>query len=155
MVDLANLGASDVPLKEAVIKTPQVDQPFQRTEAEWSGRNRDQITRFGSDIAAGPAVLFEVPKSQTLWMTSAGFMAFDDSKIAAGGNASMFINDTSGTNVFQMFIFQLRQGSAENGNAAYPMPIEVKEGWTVNLLGSATFHAHGNFQGWLEPKAIT
>jgi len=155
MVDLANLGASDVPLKEAVIKKPPVEQPFQQTKLEWAARNRKQILASGVDEAAGSTVIYQVPDNIEFFLTSASASLVDN----AGGiggvlTGSMFIRNQPSGLVTNLFVLQVNDNNSLVASQTYPMPLKLEQGQEIVLFGSATAPIQGNIQGFEEPKQI-
>jgi len=152
MVDeiFGELGASDVPLTEAVIKKPPAEEPFRRTELEWVAKNRKQILAFGQDFAAGSTDIYIVPANTLFFLT--GWHV--DTLGAAAGTAVAIIESETGAALIRLATHTVLAGDTLTSHSDLTMPLKMETGQKINLFGNASAQMQGSIWGWEEPSPI-
>jgi len=136
-----DLGASDVPLEEDILKK-KIE--FLTTWLEFAADNFEQINRSVADRTVGDHILFTVPVNETLFITNTTLSA------AITTFSTSISVDPRG------FILLAAQGSGNHDFVAdYTMPIKVLGGERVRLAVGSGHTAAASFTGFIVPKRIT
>jgi len=140
-----------VPLEENILKTPK---EFVKTWLEWSADNREQIFRTLRNQAGGGAFrLFEVPKGNTLFITNTFISHSGDTTGFTSSQVTILPR-----NIDLIAVQHDGTASVPNTNTssslAFPMPIKVNEGETIDLFAGINLFASGGIIGFLVPRKI-
>lgn len=158
---MVELGESNVPLTEDVIKKPPKE--FSPTFSEWAADNVEQIVR--SALVAVPGIMnYTVPDKHTLFITSAWITALQISSASVRhGHVSIaFDNGNPAFTTILLGVAVDHENKAAptvgNGSISFPMPIRVPEKSRMvlvidgNLVGDDQL---AGFAGFLLPKKIS
>ena len=155
MVD-QDLGESDVPLTEDVVKKPL--REFSATFSEWAADNVEQI--WITDRVTSGRVLYTVPENFTLFITS-GFIA-GHSTAVGGTHGDLRLQFGTASKLFIIVACTVDHhttavGTASSMALSFPMPLKINQGEIVEIAitGVSNPFVVAGFTGFLLPKKIS
>lgn len=142
-----DLGKSDVPLTEDVVKKPP--REFSSTFSEWAADNVEQIVKHVGSSGSGS--VFDVPENFTFFITSASISIRCTSGAPGGRTASMAVGNG---NIFLMAAI-VGDNTADSNSISLPMPLRINSGESVKRTISANAFGLWSVHGFLLPKKIS
>ena len=162
-----SIGREEIPAGQTkaieISKIQIIDKPFNRNEKEWILRNRKQIASgSGFYTAAGAGTSVSVlylygtdEESGKLYLTNAYLHITGGAGLCTSGFVGL--NITRGGSIYRTLIAGFRQNGvscSENIALDFDMPIEVPEGYNIELWARGDTLMAGGFEGWFEPKEV-
>jgi len=141
---------ADIPLEEDILKK-KVE--FINTEAEFSGRNREQIHQTASRSSIGQVNVFSGARPTDTFFITGGSLSFTNTS-AGIGIAKLNISSTiGGTNT----LLQLNVGAGHTDSTSISFITPIKVDGAINVLAeqNTAGRVSGSLHGWIEAKKIS
>lgn len=144
---MVELGTSDVPLEEDIIKRPI---EFVKTWSEWSSNSQQAIALTGT--ATG--IILSISDKETLYITSAYLTGTN----TTANSTSTFTMQTTTKNNVQILQFRIAnaaasvEGKSNQMSISFNPPLKIEGSDVITVTG--TNSTHGLF-GWKEQKKIS
>lgn len=149
MVNIGNIGESDVSLKKSVVEEAR---DFLPNEKEFRGRHEQQVVL--GELFAANGTLITVPEKSTLFITGAWVNILNNSTSSAASTRII---------IRGQFILIAQVGNTPTAGLfvtnsialSYPMPIRLEAGESVSVTVSpAAGTGSAGIIGWIERKEV-
>lgn len=151
---MATFQGEDVALEEDILKKPR---EFVKTWAEWAANTQEIVVVDTFTSSAAASTMFVVPARHVLFITSA-WLNITTTGATALKNTSIHATTGSGQTGAQPPLLRISIDDAatnDSTSTTFPMPLMVREGGTVELLGAGNARCNAGISGFVVSKEVS